>query len=44
MGEEGSAKAEPWVENYRLPETTLPVNYDLYIFPDLDTKLFSGKL
>ena len=38
----GSVRAEPWVEQYRLPDTTLPQHYDLYIFPNLDTKLFSG--
>lgn len=37
-------RAEPWEEQSRLPETALPRHYDLYINPDLQTKLFSGRV
>ena len=33
-----------WESNYRIPESTLPLHYDLYLFPDLDQKTFSGHV
>lgn len=35
---------EPWEANYRIPRTTLPHHYDLYLHPDLDTGRFSGRV
>ena len=34
----------PWEKNVRLPRTILPLHYDLYLQPDLETGLFSGKV
>ena len=34
----------PWEKNVRLPRTVLPLHYDLYLHPDLETGLFSGKV
>ena len=34
----------PWEKNVRLPRTILPLHYDLYLHPDLETGLFSGKV
>ena len=33
-----------WESEYRIPESTLPLHYDLYLFPDLDQKTFSGHV
>uniref|UniRef100_A0A1B0AGQ9 Aminopeptidase n=1 Tax=Glossina pallidipes TaxID=7398 RepID=A0A1B0AGQ9_GLOPL len=30
--------------NYRLPETLYPINYDLYLHPDIDTGNFTGQV
>ncbi|KAK3890035.1 hypothetical protein Pcinc_005999 [Petrolisthes cinctipes] len=35
---------EPWEANYRIPTTTLPHHYDLYLHPNLDTGRFSGRV
>ena len=37
-------KGEPWEDNFRLPLSVHPDHYDLYIYPDLTTKLFSGTV
>jgi aminopeptidase N len=29
---------------YRLPKSVVPVGYDVYLLPDLDTGLFGGKV
>ena len=34
----------PWEKNVRLPENVLPLHYDLYLFPELETGMFSGKV
>ena len=43
FGEKIKAKNEPW-ENLRLPKSTIPVHYDMYLFPDYDTEVTVGKL
>lgn len=32
------------MSKYRLPTTVKPLVYDLYLYPDLDTGLFSGRM
>ena len=39
----GADPALPWETNLRLPRSVIPVHYDLYLFPDLDNGMFSGK-
>eukprot|EP00094_Tigriopus_californicus_P000336 TCALIF_00325-PA protein Name:"Similar to Enpep Glutamyl aminopeptidase (Mus musculus)" AED:0.47 eAED:0.47 QI:0/-1/0/1/-1/1/1/0/180 len=39
-----TSKAGPWEENYRIPEDTLPIHYDLYMYPNLETDKFSGHV
>ena len=34
----------PWELEYRIPTTTLPLHYDLYLHPNLETGLFTGKV
>ena len=34
----------PWEKNVRLPQNVLPLHYDLYLFPELETGMFSGKV
>lgn len=41
---EEEAKTEPWEVEYRIPTTTLPLHYDLYLHPDLDAGRFSGTV
>ena len=48
MGEDeenqgGADPSLPWETNLRLPRSVIPVHYDLYLFPDLKTGMFSGK-
>ena len=33
-----------WESDYRLPQTTLPLHYDLYLFPNLEDDTFSGRI
>merc|ERR1712106_771829 len=33
-----------WERNVRLPKHLLPLQYDLYLHPDLDTGLFTGDV
>ena len=35
---------EPWEKNFRIPEATLPIHYDLYLHPDLERGTFSGHV
>ena len=35
---------EPWEKDVRLPSHLLPLHYDLYLHPDLDTGLFMGRV
>lgn len=35
---------EPWEAEYRIPKTTLPHHYDLYLHPDLESGRFSGRV
>ena len=39
----GSDPLLPWETNLRLPRSVIPVHYDLYLFPDLNNGMFSGK-
>lgn len=39
-----STAKEPWEKEYRIPTTTLPHHYDLYLHPDLDSGDFSGRV
>ena len=44
---EQSTSAVPlqrWEREYRIPKETYPVHYDLYLHPDLETGLFTGKV
>ncbi len=34
----------PWESEYRISQETLPLNYDLYLFPDLETDTFTGRV
>ena len=34
----------PWEKNVRLPQNVLPEHYDLYLFPELEEGMFSGKV
>ena len=43
-GCEMAPSSKMWESNYRIPESTLPLHYDLYLFPDLDQKTFSGHV
>lgn len=38
------APKEPWEREYRIPKTTLPHHYNLYLHPNLDTGIFTGSV
>ena len=38
----GADPSLPWETNLRLPRSVIPNHYDLYLFPDLTTGMFSG--
>ena len=40
---QGTDPELPWETNIRLPRSVIPIHYDLYLFPELDTGLFSGN-
>ena len=40
----GADPSLPWETNLRLPRSVIPVHYDLYLFPDLESGMFSGKM
>lgn len=40
----GADPSLPWETNLRLPRSVIPVHYDLYLFPDLESGMFSGKI
>ena len=42
--EGGADPSLPWETNLRLPRSVIPNHYDLYLFPDLSTGMFSGRL
>ncbi|XP_063847044.1 glutamyl aminopeptidase-like [Scylla paramamosain] len=35
---------EPWARQYRIPRSTLPHHYDLYLHPDMEQGDFTGKV
>ncbi|XP_068219694.1 glutamyl aminopeptidase-like [Palaemon carinicauda] len=37
------AHKEPWEREYRIPRSTIPIHYDLFLHPDLETGRFEGK-
>ena len=39
----GADPSLPWETNLRLPRSVIPNHYDLYLFPDLQSGMFSGK-
>lgn len=39
-----SPRVGPWEVNYRIPEDTLPIHYDLYMHPNLEADKFSGRV
>ncbi len=39
-----AASRPPWEESYRLPPTTQPTHYDLYLHPRLEEADFSGRV
>ncbi|XP_063595793.1 glutamyl aminopeptidase-like [Penaeus indicus] len=39
-----TSSGRPWEDEFRLPNSTHPDHYDLYLHPDLDTKTFSGHV
>jgi hypothetical protein len=40
---EDQAPVHPWERDVRLPKSVVPLHYDLYLFPDLNEGLFTGK-
>ncbi len=40
---EDQAPVYPWERDVRLPKSVVPLHYDLYLFPDLNEGLFTGK-
>ena len=42
--QEGADPSLPWEMNLRLPRSVIPNHYDLYLFPDLSSGMFSGML
>ena len=38
------SSSNPWETNYRIPDNTIPLHYDVYLFPNLENQTFSGKV
>lgn len=36
--------SEPWEIDYRLPNDTLPLHYEIYLYPDLTKATFTGTV
>ena len=36
--------AKQWEQNYRIPTASLPIHYDLYLNPNLESGAFSGRV
>ena len=41
--EEKTELKEPWEKDPRLPKHLIPLHYDLYLHPNLNTGLFTGN-
>ena len=41
--EEKTEESEPWEKDPRLPKHLIPLHYDLYLHPNLNTGLFNGN-
>ena len=41
--EEKAELTEPWQKDPRLPKHLIPLHYDLYLHPNLNTGLFNGN-
>lgn len=39
-----AASNKPWETDYRIPQDTQPLHYDLYLFPDLSLDTFEGHV
>lgn len=37
-------KEPPWVSNHRIPTDTLPLHYNVWLYPDLKSDLFRGRV
>ena len=43
--DENTTKSAPgWETDYRIPQSTQPLHYDVYLFPDLKKDTFNGKV
>ncbi|KAA0204033.1 hypothetical protein HAZT_HAZT005894 [Hyalella azteca] len=44
VSEEPDRSTQPWELEYRIPVSTIPYHYDLYLHPDLESGKFTGKV
>ena len=38
------ATEKPWENSYRLPQTSIPLTYEIYLHPDMEKQTFTGKV